>query len=88
MRKLSLLICLFVYRTVVLYVVISFKIAFAGGSAAFPIDPFHYSIFTILFTLIELVLFGVFHKDISHSISHRLRTEYKPSISNKVISYK
>ena len=60
----------------------------SGGSSALPFSSGHFHIFTVEFSLMVLILFGTFHKDISHSISHWLISEYKPCISGTVFSYK
>jgi hypothetical protein len=82
----EMLICFSLYRTALLFGLLTYSAVVTSGSAQMMISQIQYLLYNLFFSICMQVIFTLFHKDIPFHFTHRLSCEYKGNISGTPIS--
>ena len=85
-KKMQLNLCFSVYKTMLLFGMITYSTVNSSGSATLMIAQVQYLLYNTVFTVFIQIVFGLFYKDIPFHFTHRLSCEYKGNISGIPIS--
>ena len=76
-RRVGVVLNEFLYRTVLLSIVQLFFFTMSGFSTVLPYNPFFFTAFSSVLSLLQYYFEGIMHMDYGYGIFHRIFGEYK-----------